>query len=112
MNVGRLAASVYYELTNLRYATRIFVAHRLSSRATYSYTPLARTTLIIEANTLTLRSIAQIVSSYTFGALSTISLVLSESSGQQILNLGDGANWYDHANFTAVLAFAYGFTPF
>lgn len=112
LNLGRFAGSFFYEWTSLRHGERRLVGHRLSARSTFTYTPLARTTLIVEANTLILRSLAQLVTSITFGSLSTVSLTLSEGTGQERSNLGDAARWYDHANFNAVLAFNYGFTPF
>ena len=112
VNLGPFSGSLLYEVTSLRYAGRILTGHRISARNTFTYTPLARSALIVEANTLTLRSVAQLVTSYTFGALSTIALVVSEGTGQTVLNLGDAANWYDHAAFSAVLSFAYGFSPF
>ncbi|XXT17142.1 DUF5916 domain-containing protein [Sorangium sp. So ce429] len=112
VNRGRFSGSATYELTGLRYGGRRLVGHRISTSNTFTYTPLARTTLIVEANTLTLRSIAQLVSSYTFGELSTASLTFSGGTGQTTLNLGDGARWYDNASFSAVASFAYGFSPF
>jgi hypothetical protein len=112
LNLGHLYSALLYELTSLHHGTSTLWGHRVSARSTVTYSPAARTTLIIEANTLTLRSVAQLVSSYTFGELSTLSLALSHATGQAAPNAGAEARWYDHPSFSAVTSFAYGFSPF
>lgn len=111
LNLDRLAANVQYQVYFVRYVDARLTGHQLSARATYSYTPLARTTLAVEANTLTLRSIVQLVTSWQFGALSTVAFVIGESTGITP-DHPEVARWYDRPDWRATLSFAYGVTPF
>jgi hypothetical protein len=114
LNVGRYSGSLLYQLFLIHYGTRDLTGHQVSARSTISYTALARSTLVVEANTLTLRSVVQLVNSYTFGALSTVALTMSETTGANLAEMGvpGAASWSANPNFTAVLSFAYGLTPF
>lgn len=111
LNLGPYAGTVLYQLFLFHYGTQDLTGHQVSLRSTYAYTPLARTTLAIEANSLTLRAVTRLVTTYTFGTLSTVSLALTETTGANLLNPSDTV-WYSNPNFTAILSFAYGFTPF
>ncbi len=111
LNLGRYTGTALYELSLLHFGAQDLTTHRLSLRSTYSYTPLARSTLVIEASTFNLRSIVQLVNSYTFGTLSTVAFVVSGTTGVTLDTTTD-RSWYGNPNLTAVLSFAYGMTPF
>jgi hypothetical protein len=111
LNRGHFAGTAQYQIYFLRYGDVSLTGHQLSVRSTYSYTPLARTTAVIEWNTLTFRGVAQLVTSYQFGALSTIGLVLGGTSGATALNPIANA-WYDKPDFRVTASFALGLTPF
>jgi hypothetical protein len=110
-NAGHFTGTAQYQIYLLRYDDQKLTGHQLDLRATYAYTPLARTTLIVAWNTLTLRSAAQIVSSYLFGSLSSVALVAGATSGQTPVNL-DVMTWYGRPDFQITANLALGVTPF
>jgi hypothetical protein len=119
-NLGRFTSKTTYQLfilsypdrTNIdpKYTAQNFVGHRLSTSATYAYTPLARTSLLVEANTVAARAVAQLATSVQFGALSTLSLALRATSGSTVDTAAQ--DWYDNPDFTAIMSLAIGITPF
>jgi hypothetical protein len=110
LNLGRFTTTVLYRLFLVNYGTDSIEGHQISARAGYSYTPLAKSTLVVETNTFASRGLAQFITSYTFGELSTIALVVRGTSGSTLQERA--ADWNDRPNVSAVLSFAYGITPF
>ncbi|MGH7285970.1 MAG: DUF5916 domain-containing protein [Polyangiaceae bacterium] len=110
LNLGRFAETSNYQLFIIRYNNQSFVGHQVGVSAAYNYTPLAKTTLNVQANTLIERAVAQLVTSYTFGQLSTVSLVISKSTGSVDVPTTQWAS--PQAPLTAILSFAYGISPF
>jgi hypothetical protein len=113
LNLGRFTTEAFYKLFFITYpGYQDVVGHQVSARASFYYTPLAKSILAIETNTVSARATAQLITSYTFGQLSELSLVLRATSGQNIALLVPAQNWYDYPTFVALLTFAFGFTPF
>ena len=110
LNLGRFASKVKYQMFILSYNDEHFTGHELSANMSYSYTPLAKTTLLVEANTVAARATAQLVTSIQFWTASTLSLALRENSGGTIDTAAN--DWSDNPNFSAILSLALGVTPF
>jgi hypothetical protein len=110
LNFGRFTGSVLYQLVMIHYDAVDLTAHRVSARSTVTYTPLARTTLAVEATTFSQRATAQLVNAYSFGTLSTLALAITETGGADPTMPGSDA--FSNGSFTAVLSFFYGMTPF
>jgi hypothetical protein len=111
LNRGHFTGSAQYQLYFLRYDATTLTGHQLSVRSTYAYTPLARSTAILEWNTLTLRGAAQLVTAYQFGALSSIALVVGGTSGATPA-MPDATRWSDRPDLQVVANIALGATPF
>jgi hypothetical protein len=109
LNLGPWSSNALYELFIVRYGSQEFVGHQVSGTASISYTPLAKSTLVVQANTLIERAVAQLVTSYTFGLLSTVSLVLVRTTG---VNVVPTNQWVTGSSFSAILSLAYGISPF
>ncbi len=109
LNLGRFSSKTLYQLFLVRYGSQEFIGHQVSGTAGYSYTPLARTTLVVQANTLIDRAVVQLVTSYTFGLLSTLSLVLVRTTGTTEVPVEE---WVRQSNLSAILSFTYGLSPF
>jgi hypothetical protein len=84
LNLGRVTSSVLYRLFVVDYNGSRATGHQISAQAAYAYTPLARSTLMIETNTFSSRGLIQFVTAYTFGELSTIALVVRGVSGSSL----------------------------
>jgi hypothetical protein len=110
LNLGRFSTSSQYQFYDIRYNGQELSGHQVSSVTSFSYSSLAKTTLVVQANTLINRAVAQLVNSYWFGLLSRVSLVVSKSTGGNTVGpdlwLGSGAP------FSAELSFSYGLSPF
>jgi hypothetical protein len=110
LNLGHFTSNAMYHLFVIQYEGQLFVGHQVDTVLSYSYTPLARTTLIVNANTLIDRAVAQFVTSYRFGLLSTVALVIAKSTGVTPV---PASQWLTaQAPFSAVLSFAFGLSPF
>jgi hypothetical protein len=110
LNLGRFTTRMKYQLFLLKYGDEEFPGHELDANMSYAYTPRARTTLIVDANTVAARATAQLVTSIQFWTASTISLALRGTSGSTIDTLAQDI--WDNPNFSAILSFALGVTPF
>lgn len=110
VNLGRFSSRMKYQMFILSYGDEHFTGHALSANASYSYSPRAKTTLLVEANTVAARGVAQLATSVQFWTASTLTLALRGTSGGTI----DVAarDWSDNPDFSAVLSFALGVTPF
>ncbi len=110
LNLGRFTSSVLYRLFLVRYGESSLTEHQVSATAGYAFTPLAKSTLVIETNTLQGTALAQFITSYTFGALSTVALVVRGTSGSTVQEVA--RDWYDRPNISGILSFALGLSPF
>jgi hypothetical protein len=110
LNLGRFSTRAKYTLFLLRYGPEEFAGHEIDANASYAYSPRAKTTLIVDANTVAARATAQLVTAIQFWTASTISLAVRATSGSTI----DIAalDWSDNPNVSAILSFALGVTPF
>jgi hypothetical protein len=110
INVGHYYASGAYSLyfitppAQIAHAGDQIVGHQLNASTTYSYTPLAKSTLFIRLNTLDTQALVQFVNSYTFGKLSTVAFTFSQSANTIDIFVSRPVT-------TALLSFAYGITP-
>ncbi len=79
LRLGGFTGTTGYKLVWLKGpdATTL-LSHVLSLRAFYAFTADARTSLSIDANTLDGTAVAQLLFSWTFGNLSTLSIVISD----------------------------------
>ena len=106
VNLGRFASSVQYAFYAVKSATGVRAsAHELSFSAQIAYAPLARSVLVIEANTYNPYAAAQLTNSYQFGQLSAISIVLSQRAPRV-------ESWFDSPDRRVLLSFVYGLSPF
>jgi len=110
LNLGRFNASALYRLYLLDFPGVSLEGHQVSARASYAYGPLARSTLFVETNTLSARAVVQFVTSYTFGELSTVALVVRGTSGSTLEQRA--LDWHDTPSTSAMLSFAWGLSPF
>jgi hypothetical protein len=110
LNLGRFSTRVKYQLFLLSYGPERFPGHEVDANASYSYSPRAKTTLIVDANTVAARATAQLVTSIQFWTASTIALSLRETSGSTIDTVAQ--DWFDNPDFSAIVTFALGVTPF
>ena len=110
LNLGRFTSKVNYQLFMLTYEGISIVGHELDVSASYAYSPLARTTLLLDANTIAARATAQLTTSIRFGTLSTLILSLRETSGSSIN--ATVQDWWDTPSFSAILSLAIGVSPF
>ncbi len=110
LNLGRFAAKATYQLFILSYNNEQFDGHELDASASFAYTPRAKTTLLVGMNTIAERANAQLVTSWQFGLLSTLSLALRGTSGSTIDIAA--TDWTDNPDFSAILSLAIGISPF
>ena len=110
LNLGRFSMSALYRLFLIEYGLTSLTGHQLSASASYGFSPLAKQTFVIETNTISARGLVQSVTSYIFGQLSEIDLVLRATSGST--PTVTAADWSDTPNLSAILTFALGVSPF
>jgi hypothetical protein len=112
VNLGRLAARVSYVLYILKFEDlgQDFLGHDVSVTASYAFTPLARSALVLEADTVAARATAQLTTTYQFGALSALTLSVRGSGGSTIDVPATSA--FDNLGLSAILSLAYGVSPF
>jgi Carbohydrate family 9 binding domain-like/Domain of unknown function (DUF5916) len=110
LNLGRLSTRAKYQVFILSYGPERFTGHQLDASATYSYSPLAKTTLLVGTNTVSARAVAQLVTAVQFWTASTVSLALRGVSGSTIDT--PAQDWYDRPDFSAIVSMAVGVTPF
>lgn len=105
LNLGRFAQSTTYSYYVVRSDSGVHAtAHQVRVSAQVAYAPLARSVLVVEANTYNPYAAAQLTNSYQFGDLSTISLVFSQRAPSV------GA-WFSDPDRRVLLSFVYGFSP-
>ena len=82
----------------------------MSVTASYAYTPLARTALVLEADTVAARATAQMTTTVQFGKLSALTLSVRGTSGSTIDVAAQSA--FDNPGLSAILSLAFGVSPF
>lgn len=112
LNLGRLTARAKYYLFILRFPDQpdTIYAHDFSLSASYAYSPLARTAVVLTANTIAARASALVTTALQFGKLSAVTLSVRGASGSTFED--PATNTFDNAAFTAVLSLQLGMTPF
>jgi hypothetical protein len=112
LNLGRLTARASYYLYILKFTDQneSFYGHDAAITASYAFTPLAKTTLVLEADTVAARGTAQLVTTYQFGSLSALTLSVRGQSGSTLDT--EAQNAFDNPNLTAILSLAIGASPF
>jgi hypothetical protein len=113
VNLGRLTARASYYLYILKFRDQLlsFFAHDFSFTASYSYTPLARTTAVLNYDTVAMRSSALISTTYQFGKLSALTLSVRGAGGSTFDKVAINSA-YENGTLTAVLSLQLGFSPF
>ena len=112
MNLGRVTARLNYLLYILKFQdqNQSFYGHDVNLTATYAFTPLARTALVLEADTVAARATAQLTTTIQFGQLSALTLAIHGTSGSTIDTVASSA--FDRPNLSAILSLALGASPF
>jgi hypothetical protein len=110
LNLGRFSTRAKYQLFYLTYNDERFLGHELDASASYAYTPLAKTTLLVAANTVSARATAQLVTSVQFLTATTLTVALRGTSGSTIDT--PAPDWSDNPDFSAIVSLAVGMTPF
>jgi hypothetical protein len=106
VNLGRFSQSTNYMYFIARGAGgEKAKAHLLKVAAQIAYGPLARSVLVVEANSYNPYAAVQLTNSIQFGMLSSVSLVLSQRAGSV-------ERWFDAPEQRIVLTFMYGLSPF
>jgi len=112
LNLGRFTTRLNYVLYDLDFPdlNQHFYGQDASLAATFSYTPLARTTLTLEADTVAARGTALLTTTLMFGQLSAVTLSIRGTSGSTI----DVAamNTFDNPDLSAILSLSLGASPF
>jgi hypothetical protein len=117
LNFGRFLARASYQLYLMKFQdqNQNFYGHDVNLSASYAFTPLARSALVLEADTVAARGTAQFTTTYQFGLLSALTLAVRGQSGATIETAADTTgplvNTFDQPQLTAVLSFAYGISP-
>lgn len=112
LNLGRLTARANYALNILKFPdqSRTLYEHGVSFSASYAYSPLARTLVVLTADTVAARASALVTTALQFGKLSAVTLSMRGASGSTFDQ--PAMNTFDNATFTAVLSFQLGISPF
>ncbi len=112
LNLGRFSTRVSYALYLLKFEdqNQDFIGHDLNISASYSFTPLARTTLVLEADTVAARGTALLTTTVQFGQLSSLTFAVRGASGSTFDVAAQGA--FDNPNVTAILSLVLGVSPF
>jgi len=111
LNLGRFLARATYQLYLMKFEdqNQSFYGHDVNLSASYAYTPLARSGIVLEADTVAARGTAQFTTTYQFGLLSALTLAVRGQSGSTLDMAAPGT--FDHPSLTAILSFAYGISP-
>jgi len=114
VNLGRFSARASYMLYILKFdslATPVHLyGHDVAFTAGYSYSPLARTTLVLEADTVAARATALVTTTVQFGKLSALTLSVRGASGSTFDT--PAMNTFDNGNVSAILSLQLGASPF
>ena len=113
VNLGRFTARASYLLYMLKFPERTppinYYGYDIMVNANYAYSPLARTSLVLEADTVAARAAALLTTSVQFNSLSAIVLSIRGQSGATFdMPMLDT---YSQANFSAILSLQLGVSP-
>ena len=109
LNLGRLTTRLNYIFYLLKFPGQDFYGHDFSLSASFAYSPLARSTLVLEADTVASRGTALLTTSYQFGALSALTLTIRGTSGSTIAM--EVTDTFANPGLTAILSLAIGVSP-
>jgi hypothetical protein len=112
VNLGRFSARLSYILYILDFQDQhqSFYGHDVAVTASYSYTPLAKTAVVLEADTVAARGTAVVTTTYQFGVMSALTLAIRGASGSTIDT--PAMNALDNPGLTAILSLTLGASPF
>ncbi len=111
VNLGRFTARASYMFYVLKFPNEMvnFYGHDVAITASYAYSPLARTAVVLEADTVAARASALVTTTYQFGTLSAATLSIRGASGS---TFGMPAmNTFDAGNVSAILSLQLGASP-
>jgi hypothetical protein len=114
VNLGRFTARFNYTFYLLKFSDQTppitFYGHDIALTASYAYTPLARTAVVLEMDTVASRASALVTTSYQFGTLSALTFSIRGSSGStETMTYTDT---FAAADLSAILSFQLGLSPF
>ena len=115
LNLGRFTTRLNYTLYILDFPAspgidaQNFYGHDISLSSTVSYSSLARSTLVLEADTVAGRGTALLTTTLQFGALSALTLSIRGSSGATIAQ--PMLDTFDSGNLTTILSLTLGASP-
>ena len=115
LNFGRFTTRLNYTLYILDFpastgiAAENFYGHDLSVTSTFAYSALARTTLVLEGDTVAGRGTALLTTTLQFGRLSALTLSIRGASGATIAM--PTLDTFDNANLTTILSLTLGASP-
>ncbi len=116
LNLGRLTTRASYTLYLLKFADQnlSFTGHDASLTASFSYSPLARTAVVREMDTVAARASALVATTIQFGTLSALTLALRGSSGTtfETAAMGMMLDTFDAGALSAILSLQLGASPF
>jgi hypothetical protein len=87
-----------------------FIGHELDASLTVAYSPRAKTSILIDANSVAARAVAQMVTSFELWTATRLTLTLRATSGSTVDVLAQDI--WDTPNFTAILSLNVGVSPF
>jgi Domain of unknown function (DUF5916) len=113
VNLGRFTARFNYTFYLLKFADQTpqvtFYGHDIALTASFAYTPLARTAVVLELDTVASRASALVTTSYQFGTLSALTFSVRGSSGSTY-NTPE-TDTFAAGDLSAILAFQLGLSP-
>ena len=111
VNLGRFLARASYTLYILKFEdqNQDFLGSDVSLTASYAYSPLARTSLVLEADSVAARGTAQLTTTIQFGRLSALTIAIRGQSGSTIDT--PAMNTFDNPGLSAIVSLALGVSP-
>jgi hypothetical protein len=113
LNLGRFSARFNYTFYLLKFEDQTpaitFYGHDVALTASYAYTPLARTSVVLELDTVASRASALVTTSYQFGTLSALTFSVRGSSGSTY-NTPE-TDTFAAGDLSAIVSFQLGLSP-
>ena len=113
LNLGRFTARLNYTFYLLKFVDQTppvtFYGHDVALTASYSYTPLARTAVVLDLDTVASRASALVTTSIQFGTLSAVTLSIRGSSGSTY-NTPE-TDTFAAADLSAIVSLQLGVSP-
>ena len=112
LNLGRFTARATYMLYILKFEDQnvSFYGHDASISASFAYTPLARTAVVLEMDTIAARASALVTTTIQFGTLSALTFSLRGASGSTFDM--PAMNAFDNGALSAIVSLQLGASPF